>query len=119
MTPETLQSTIDSMDDLLDAERQALLAGNLDEVARLHLRKEELIDQLNMLDAQDSAHLTALNAKVERNQVLLNTALDGIRSVARRLAAIRRVRQTLDTYDSRGCKKAVEMGVDRSIEKRA
>lgn len=119
MTPETLQGTIDSMDDLLDAERQALLVGNLDEVARLHMRKAELIDTLNALDAEDTARLMALNAKVERNQALLNTALDGIRSVARRLAAIRRVRQTLDTYDSQGCKKTVDMGVDRSFEKRA
>lgn len=119
MTADTLQGTIDSMDDLLDAERTALLAGNIEEVSRLHLRKEELIDQLNALDAEDTARLAALNTKVERNQALLNTALDGIRSVSRRLAAIRRVRQSLDTYDSRGCKKAVDMGVNRSIEKRA
>jgi flagellar biosynthesis/type III secretory pathway chaperone len=119
MTHETLQATIDSLDDLLDAERRGLLKGNLDEVARLHLRKEELIDTLNQLDAEDAKRLVALNTKVERNQVLLNTALEGIRSVARRLAAIRRVHQSLDTYDSAGRKKTVEMSVDRSFEKRA
>jgi hypothetical protein len=119
MSPDTLHSTIDSLDDLLDAERGALLLGNLDEVARLHVLKEQLIDTLNRLDARDHADLRSLNSKVERNQALLNTALDGIRTVARRLASIRRVRQSLDTYDSRGRKKTVEMGVDRSLEKRA
>ena len=119
MTPENLQTTIDAMDDLLDDERRALLEGNLDEISRLHDRKEQLIDVLNKLDADENASLVSLNAKLERNQALLNTALGGIRSVARRLAAIRRVRQSLDTYDSKGRKKSVEMGVDRSFEKRA
>ncbi|MDG1182468.1 MAG: flagellar biosynthesis protein FlgN [Tateyamaria sp.] len=119
MTLKTLQSTIDSLDDLLDAERSALLSGDLDEVSRLHERKEKLIDSLNQLDADDHANLTTLNAKVLRNQTLLNTALDGIRSVARRLSAIRQVRQSLNTYDSKGRKSSVELGVDRSLEKRA
>jgi flagellar biosynthesis/type III secretory pathway chaperone len=119
MSPDSLHSTIESLDDLLDAERGALLSGNLDEVARLHVRKEQLIDTLNRMDARDHTNLASLNSKVERNQALLNTALDGIRSVARRLATIRRVRQSLDTYDSRGRKKTVAMSVDRSLEKRA
>lgn len=119
MAPETLQTTIDSLDDLLDEERRALLAGNLGEIARLHTRKEQLIDALNQLHADNSINLEPLNSKLLRNQSLLNTALTGIRSVAQRLAAIRRVRQSLDTYDSRGRKTSVEMGVDRSIEKRA
>ena len=119
MTPNTLQSIIDSLDDLLDGERCALLEGNLDDVARLHTRKEQLIDALNQLDCDDYAELKLLNAKVERNQTLLNTALSGIRSVTRRLAAISRVRQSLDTYDSSGRKNSVKMGVEGSIEKRA
>ena len=119
MTPDSLQVTIDSLDDLLDGERRALLEGNLDDVARIHARKEQLIDTLNLLNGGDYVGLTSLSAKVERNQTLLNTALSGIRSVARRLSAISRVRQSLDTYDSSGQKKSAELGVDRSIERRA
>ena len=119
MTPENMQSTIDFLDDLLDEERRALLKGNLDEISRLHARKEQLIDALNQRDANEHAGLLSLNGKLERNQALLNTALGGIRSVAQRLAAIRRVRQSLDTYDSKGRRKTVEMGGDQSIEKRA
>lgn len=119
MTHDTLQSTIDELDDLLDRERTALIAGDLDGLTRLHDHKAGLIDALSRFDAKDADGLSDLNAKVERNQALLDSALDGIRSVARRLAAIRRVRQSLDTYDARGKKSCVDMGVDRSVEKRA
>lgn len=119
MTHDTLQTEIDELDDLLDAERRALLAGNLDEIARLHHRKEQLIDELNSQASADQENLASLNTKLQRNQVLLNTALDGIRSVARRLAAIRRVTQSLETYDQSGRKRSVETRIDRSLEKRA
>ncbi len=119
MTHDTLQTEIDALDDLLDAERRALLAGNLDEIARLHHRKQQLIDDLNGQSSADQASLASLTVKLQRNQVLLDTALDGIRSVARRLAAIRRVRQSLDTYDQMGRKKSFETRIDRSLEKRA
>lgn len=119
MTDDIPQTDIDALDDLLDAERRALLEGNLDDIARLHHRKEQLIDGLNNWGGEDTANLASLNAKLQRNQALLDTALNGIRSVARRLAAIRRVRQSLDTYDSAGRKNTVETRIDRSLEKRA
>ncbi|WP_415405022.1 flagellar biosynthesis protein FlgN [Tateyamaria sp. SN3-11] len=119
MTREDLQNTIDSLDDLLDAERAALLKGNLEDVARLLERKEGLIDALNRIEFKERSDFEGLQAKVERNQALLDSALDGVRSVARRLAAIRRVRQSLDTYDSFGKKRTVDVRSNGSVEKRA
>lgn len=119
MSAETLQNIIDGLDDLLERERQALMKGDVDGVARLHDEKASLVDALNQFDAQEASELRDLNDKVLRNQLLLDTALDGIRSVARRLAAIRRVKQSLETYDEAGRKTSVDMGVDRSVEKRA
>lgn len=119
MKDDSLQVTIDALDDLLDAERAALLDGKLDEVSRLHARKEGLIDALNRLEVQDREDFEALHTKVARNQALLNSALEGIRSVARRLAAIRRVRGSLETYDSLGRKCSVDMRPGGSLEKRA
>ncbi len=119
MTTETLQTTIDSLDDLLEREREALLTGDVDGVARLHDEKGRLVDALNKFDTQEALDLRELDEKVRRNQLLLDTALDGIRSVARRLAAIRRVKQSLETYDESGRKSSVDMGVTRSVEKRA
>ena len=119
MVNDTLERKISDLDSLLDEERGALLAGNLEGLSRLHDRKAGLIEALSRFDANEVRSLADLNAKVERNQALLDSALDGIRSVARRLAAIRRVRQSLDTYDSRGRKKCVDLDVERSVEKRA
>lgn len=119
MNTESLQTTMEALDDLLDAEREALLKGKLDQVARLHIRKEALIDTLNRLEFGDRGVLEGLHGKVQRNQALLDSALDGVRSVARRLAAIRRVRQSLDTYDSFGQKQTVDVRTSGTVEKRA
>jgi flagellar biosynthesis/type III secretory pathway chaperone len=114
-----VQNTIDNLDELLDAERQALLEGNLDEISVLMKRKEALIDVLNTQEATDRAELKSLNSKVERNQELLNSALEGIRTVARRLAAMRRIRGSLDTYNAQGQKNTINMETESSVEKRA
>jgi len=119
MNGEAVQTTMDALDDLLDAERRALLQGKLDDVARLHTQKGSLIDTLNRQTFSDPDILGSLHQKVGRNQVLLDSALDGVRSVARRLAAIRRVRQSLDTYDSRGQKRGVDIQSAGTVEKRA
>jgi ligand-binding sensor domain-containing protein len=119
MKGDLMQDTIDALDDLLDAERSALLQGDLEEVTRLHLRKERLIDELSRQHVQEETEFAVLQAKVERNQALLDSALDGVRSVARRLASIRRVRQSLDTYDSLGKKRSVDLRKGGTLEKRA
>lgn len=119
MQGNDMQITMDALDDLLDSERAALLKGKLDEVARLHTRKEALIYALNRFEFEDREMLGPLHSKVERNQALLDSALDGVRSVARRLAAIRRVRQSLDTYDAFGKKQSVDVGQGGAVEKRA
>lgn len=109
----------DALDDLLEQERTALLAGDLEKIARLFEVKESLIEELSELEQFESQSLNALQGKVKRNQELLDSALEGIRAVAGRLAALRRVRSTLDTYDSRGAKQSIEMDKDGSVEKRA
>lgn len=119
MTNEEFEDVIDALDDVLDAERSALLVGDLDEVGRLLERKETLIDQLAALEEGDRTPLEALNTKVQRNQVLLDHALEGIRSVARRLAALRRVRSSLETYDEKGERRTIDIAPDGAVEKRA
>ncbi|MGZ2259736.1 flagellar biosynthesis protein FlgN [Roseobacter sp. A03A-229] len=119
MTNEEFEDVIDALDDLLDAERAALLAGDLDEVARLLERKEALIERFATLEDADRAPLADLQVKVKRNQALLDQALEGIRSVSRRLAALRRVRSSLETYDEKGERRKIDMSPDGSVEKRA
>lgn len=119
MFNEDIQPVIDALDDLLDSEREALLAGDLDRIARMHDLKVDLIDRLNALDLQDQIRLEDLNDKVGRNQALLKSALDGIRAVARRLAAVRRIKGSLDTYDASGRKNSLPIETEGKVEKRA
>ncbi|WP_299047560.1 flagellar biosynthesis protein FlgN [uncultured Tateyamaria sp.] len=113
------QDVVDEMDDLLDAERQALLAGKLDVVNRLYDRKSRLIDALSDIGSSAAIDPNELRTKIARNQELLESAADGIRSVGRRLAAIRRVRESLDTYDARGRRTSVDVKPGTTLEKRA
>ena len=116
---ETPEKIIDQLDRLLESERLALLNGELDKLSVFHAEKVTLIDALNKLDVRDQQRLRNLSAKVGRNQDLLNSAADGIRAVARRLAAVRRVRENLETYDEKGKRKAIDPTASRALEKRA
>ena len=92
-----IQDTVDSLNDLLDEERVALLDGNLDLIGRMLKRKETLIDSLNDLAKADTKVISDINTKVVRNQLLLESALEGIKSVADRLTSMRQVKNSLDT----------------------
>ena len=119
MAHDEMQQILDELNDLLDAERTALLDGRLDDVGRLHDRKARLVEALSDAEANSSSVPGPLRDKIVRNQDLLESASQGIRSVARRLAAIRRVRESLDTYDSRGRLKSVDLQPGTTLEKRA
>lgn len=110
---------MDSLNDLLEAEKAALLAGDLERLTGMAERKEALIEALNSAEQADLELLKELDLKVQRNQGLLNSALDGIRTVARRMAAFRRVRGSLETYDAKGEKSIIEVDPETSFEKRA
>ena len=119
MTHDEVQPILDELDDLLDAERAALLAGKLDDVGRLFDRKARLMDALSEAEMNTAIDPGQLRDKIVRNQELLESASQGIRSVARRLAAIRRVRESLETYDSRGRRTSVDVKPGTTLEKRA
>ncbi len=119
MTHEHAQSMIDELDDLLEAERGALIAGDLEEIGALIERKETLIDALNGLELPAGQSLVGMRDKLDRNQVLLESALNGIRRVANRMATLRRIRDTLETYDAEGRRRTIQGEVVRKVEKRA
>ncbi|WP_299592146.1 flagellar biosynthesis protein FlgN [uncultured Tateyamaria sp.] len=119
MKHDEFQIAFDELHDLLDTERAALLNGNLNEVSRLFDRKSRLIDELGDLTAADTEFVVTLRTKLERNQTLLDSAADGIRSVAGRLSAVKRVRESLETYDARGKRTTFDLKPVGSLEKRA
>lgn len=108
-----------NLDELLDRERAALLEGDLEGISRSLREKERLIDALNGLQLTTEGELSTIRRKVQRNQMLLDGALDGIRAVAERLSSLRRIRDTLETYDQTGQKTVLERLRNGRVEKRA
>jgi hypothetical protein len=119
MTSETTETAITTLSELLDAERLALLEGNLDQVTKLLDSKEALFEKVGAEAQSDAPALQALDDKVKRNQLLLNGALEGIRTVTERIAALRKVQTSLDTYDAKGRKKEIQLKPASSVERRA
>ncbi|WP_010141274.1 flagellar protein FlgN [Oceanicola sp. S124] len=119
MTNDPHQKLIDELDVLLESEREALMTGQLDKLTDLLERKEALIDRLNGLEGLEAADLQPLRGKAQRNQALLDGALRGIRTVANRFSTLRKIRRTLETYDSQGRKSALVSQHDNKLEKRA
>lgn len=108
-----------ALETLLEQERGCLLAGDLEALGALLPAKEELVDKLLHDDQLSRDTLAPLEGKLQRNQLLLDGALDGIKAVAARLAALRQVRTALDTYDAQGRKKSVATLTSPQMEKRA
>jgi len=119
MTTKEAQIYIDQLDDLLDRERQLLLAGNLSGLAALADEKESLIRELNALDRQDHAPLAGARTKLQRNNELLNSAMTGIQAVATRMVELRKARDGLDIYDESGRRTRYGMTACTKLEKRA
>ena len=119
MTEATLQTVIDGLDLLLKEERAALMSGDLEAVAPLMRRKEALLDALQGEASAEGAELAALRARAAHNRELLEGALEGLRNVAGRLAAFRRIRRSLETYDSHGRRMTISGDVVPDVEKRA
>jgi flagellar biosynthesis/type III secretory pathway chaperone len=119
MTDDSRRPELAELDQLLDQERQALLDGHLSQIAPIMARKAALLDAVGHLRDSESAAAAALRAKAAVNQTLLDGTLQGIRSAAARLSEVRRVRRSLETYDSRGRKKTIDGTAPDRMERRA
>ncbi len=119
MTDPTPQGLIDHLSGLLEQERRSILRGELEFIADIASKKEALIDALNALEPNPQFDLVSLQRNVVRNQALLDGTLQGIRKVATRLAALRKIRRSLETYDASGSKQTIQGDCERSVERRA
>lgn len=87
-----------SLETLLDAAAEALLAGDLRTLSRLTPEIESA-----SLAPHDRASAERLQAKAQRNARLLQAATRGVKAARLRVAEITRG-PTLTTYDARGQK---------------
>ncbi len=119
MPNDPKQDLIQALENVLDLERTALAAGDLDRLDHMLPEKEKLIVAINDMQVFDTETLIRLQRKVERNQGLLNSAADGIRAVADRMVELRKVRQEFTTYDAAGQRTGFAVRQNAKLEKRA
>ena len=119
MTFDKATQLFRDLDTLLDDEKAALMDGALDNLPALLARKQALLEKVTQLGPDAGDNLAGLQQKTLRNQTLLDAALDGIRSVSERVAALRRVRASLDTYDREGQVLRVSAKSATHLERRA
>lgn len=117
--PRAETSTIMELGNLLEAERKALLEGDLHILKDLLSSKEALMEAVNDMPDPDRAAMQALAGKLQRNQLLLDGALEGIRAVAQRMARLREVKGALETYGADGKRHDIPLFPNRSVERRA
>lgn len=89
---------MEQLETLLDQAAEALLCGNLAELARLAPQ----IDSVEVRSG-DRSSAERLRAKAERNARLLDAAMRGVKAARHRLSEITRG-PTLSTYDALGRK---------------
>ncbi|WP_370399797.1 flagellar biosynthesis protein FlgN [Sulfitobacter sp. JB4-11] len=118
-TKNTERDGVVALNTLLDAEREALLQGDLESLADMLPTKEALIEDMNEAPPADIAAVQALGGKVRRNQLLLDGALEGIRAAVKRMAEMREIRAGLETYGADGQKRQIATDATNSVEKRA
>ena len=118
MTANSNATTTEELSDLLVAEREALLKGDLEKLNALLVSKESLIEAINAVPQTDLSTMEMLDKKVKRNQLLLDGAREGIRAVAARMARLREVKGALETYGADGKRHDIQLDIDSSVEHR-
>lgn len=98
------KTAVDSMEDLLDREREAILEGRFDLLDRLIGQKERQLKALKPKEI-DETSMARLRKQSERNAHLLDAMRQGIEAVQERLAALQGPGAALETYGSDGQRK--------------
>jgi flagellar biosynthesis/type III secretory pathway chaperone len=106
------------LQDLIEAERNALLAGDFDRISDIMEEKQALVDDLDE-GSVDSDALDTVRDGLRRNHELFDEALSGLRNVAARLGDLNRVRKSINTYDSEGRKRQIDAPAVKRLERRA
>ena len=111
-------TTMSNLDALLKEERQALICGDFEAIARLFDEKQALLEQMEHT-MPERGILEPLREKLRRNHELFNQALTGLRNVANRLGDVSQVRRVLNTYDAQGRARKIDAPGAPLLERRA
>jgi len=115
----TQLDTIEDLIEILELEYGALLEGDLDKIAQYGAEKNRILAQVSELNEVEMQGFAFLKPKLSRNQLLTESALNGMRIAVRRLKEVRQVHTVLHTYTANGQKTCVLLHKDHKLSKRS
>lgn len=92
---------LEQMDQLLAAEKVALMTANYDALASLEQQKAQTLVALSK-EPQSEQALDKIRTRIAENQALLSAAINGIASARQRFDALNNVQNGLTVYDQFG-----------------
>ena len=95
----------DEMLEILEKERTSILSASYYLLPELELKKSQLAPQLGSLTR---AQARSISTRIDRNQVLLLQAIDGITSAKKRLEELAMAHTKLSVYSANGKIKRVK-----------
>jgi flagellar biosynthesis/type III secretory pathway chaperone len=110
--------TVETFENLLDEEHDALINGDFERIAELMQEKQGLVEKLPAVCDRPEA-LTMIRDRMARNHRLFDQSLAGLRNVASHLGVLAHVRKTLSTYNGKGQKETLTGQISKRLEKRA
>ena len=88
------------LEDILDKERQLILAARFNDLERLSTRKSLLSGRIGQVVKADLGHIERLRASAVRNDALLQSAARGLKSALQQISDARSLKdQTTYTAD--------------------
>jgi hypothetical protein len=100
------RSKIDRLLDLLEREKDAFLSGDYSIVAQIFLEKSRLISQFDLATIPRGFRAEILDI-IERNQVIIAAAIQGLRSASSQLDAERNGKGTSSIYTAGGLRATI------------
>lgn len=119
MDSEAPQGLLDDLLARLEADRAAILRGDLAALEGSALAQEELIEALQAGPPPKPEALVRLSAAARHNGALLTEAMTGLRDVAARVAVLERLRDGFDTYRADGAARRIRGGAQAQLHRRA
>lgn len=96
----------DALEDLLEAEHNAILRSDFEALARMLPTKEKLLAQTAQ-EAEKGDSLTRLRTLSDRNNALLAAAAKGVNAAVNRLRKLRQGPDPLQTYGPAGQRQSI------------
>ena len=106
-----------ALNEVLDAERHALLKADYAELEPLQASKAKILTQLKTTNVEQPV-LARAKDRMEGNQALISSALAGITNAQQRISDLQAVQDRLSVYDPNG-RIEISQSQTKALEKKA